>query len=133
MPRGKGGLEVFVITISRQTASLGDEIAVELADKLGVKLITRNYVINNWLSEIADEHELHMLNETSKYYLKNSHDDLTYKDHIIKRLKKVSEKESLVVLGLGSQIIFKEAPHAIHLKVISSDKKRIERIMRKYN
>lgn len=129
----KGGIEVFVITISRQTASLGDEIAAELADKLGVKLITRNYVINNWMPEIADEHELHMLKETSKYYLKTSQEDLTYKDYIIKRLKEISENESLVVLGLGSQLIFKEYPHAVHIKVISSNKKRIERIMRKYN
>ncbi len=133
MPRGKGGLEVFVITISRQTASLGDEIAVEIADKLGVKLITRNYVIDNWLPEIADEHDLHMLRETSKYYLKTAQNGETFKEYIIKRLKKEAEKQSLVILGLGSQVIFKDYAHAVHIKVICSDNRRVNRIMKKYN
>lgn len=124
---------MFVITISRQTASLGDEIAAELADKLGVKLITRNYVIDNWLSEIADEHDLHMLRETSKYYLRTAQNGQTFKEYIIERLKKEAEEQSLVILGLGSQIIFKDYAHAVHIKVICSDGRRVKRIMEKYN
>jgi len=124
---------LFVITISRQTASLGDEIAAELADKLGVKLITRNYVIDNWLSEIADEHDLHMLRETSKYYLRTAQNGQTYKEYIIERLKKEAEQQSLVILGLGSQVIFKDYAHAVHIKVICSDGRRVKRIMEKYN
>ncbi len=124
---------MFVITISRQTASLGDEIAVNLAEKLGVKLITRDYVIENWLSEVADEHDLHMLKETSKYYLKNAEKDQTYKEFINDRLKEKVEQESLVVLGLGSQIIFREYAHAVHIKVLCSDQSRVQRIREKYN
>ncbi|HMA58909.1 MAG TPA: cytidylate kinase family protein [Halanaerobiales bacterium] len=124
---------MFVITISRQTASLGDEIAAELADKLGVKLITRNYVIDNWLSEIADEHDLHMLRETSKYYLRTAQNGQTFKEYIIERLKKEAEEQSLVILGLGSQVIFKDYAHAVHIKVICSDGRRVKRIMEKYN
>jgi len=124
---------LFVITISRQTASLGDEIAAELADKLGVKLITRNYVIDNWLSEIADEHDLHMLRETSKYYLRTAQNGQTFKEYIIERLKKEAEEQSLVILGLGSQVIFKDYAHAVHIKVICSDGRRVKRIMEKYN
>lgn len=124
---------MFVITISRQTASLGDEIAAELADELGVKLITRDFVIDNWLSEIADEHDLHMLRETSKYYLRTAQNGQTYKEYIIERLKKEAEEQSLVVLGLGSQVIFKDYAHAVHIKVICSDKGRIARIKNKYN
>lgn len=124
---------MFVITISRQTASLGDEIAKKLADKLGVKLITRDYVIENWLPEVADDHDLHMLKETSKYYLKNADHEQTYKEFINKKLKEKAEKESLVVLGLGSQIIFREYAHAVHIKVLCSDQRRVQRLREKYN
>jgi len=124
---------VLTITISRQTSSLGDEIASELADKLGIRLITRDYVVENWLPEVADEHDLHMLKETSKYYLRACQTGQTFKEYIIDRLKKTAEKESLVILGLGSQIIFKDYAHAIHIKVICSEKRRIRRVMNKYN
>jgi len=124
---------VFIITISRQTASLGDEIAENLADKLGVQLITRDYVIENWLPEVADDHDLHMLKETSKYYLKNANGKQTYKEFINKKLKEKAEKESLVVLGLGSQIIFREYAPAIHIKVLCSEQRRLHRIRKKYN
>lgn len=124
---------MFVITISRQTASLGDEIAKDLADKLGVKLITRDYVIENWLPEVADEHDLHMLKETSKYYLRAADNGQTYKKFINEKLKEKAEKNSMVVLGLGSQIIFRKYAHAIHIKVLCSDKIRVRRIMEKYN
>lgn len=124
---------MFVITMSRQTASLGDEIAKNLADKLGIKLITRDYVIENWLPEVADEHDLHMLKETSKYYLKNADHEQTYKEYINKKLKEKAEKESLVVLGLGSQIIFREYAHAVHIKVLCSDQRRVQRLREKYN
>ena len=129
----KGGYKVFLITISRQTASLGDEIAANLANKLGVKLISRDYVIDNWLAEIADDHDLHMLKETSKYYLRKAQNGQTFKEYIIERLKKKAEEESLVILGLGSQVIFKDYAHAVHIKVICSDNKRVKRIMEKYN
>ncbi|MCF8009323.1 MAG: cytidylate kinase family protein [Halanaerobiales bacterium] len=124
---------MFLITISRQTSSLGDQIAQELADKLGVQLITRDYVIEKWLPEIADDHALHMLKETSKYYLKTANNGITYKDYIVKRLKEKVEKESLVILGLGSQVIFQDYAHAVHIKVISSNMYRIKRVMDKYN
>ncbi len=124
---------MFVITISRQSSSLGEEIAKELADKLGVKLLTRDHVINNWFSDVADDHDIHMLKETSKYYLKSAQNGKTFKDIIIKRLKMKVEKENLVILGLGSQIIFKDYAHAVHVKIICSDKIRVHRVMEKYN
>ncbi|MCF8002168.1 MAG: cytidylate kinase family protein [Halanaerobiales bacterium] len=124
---------MFIITISRQSASLGDELAVNLANKLGVQLITRDYVIENWLPEVADDHDLHMLKETSKYYLKNAKENQTYKEFINKKLKEKAGKESLVVLGLGSQIVFREYAHAIHIKVLCSDQRRVNRLREKYN
>lgn len=124
---------MFIITISRQTASLGNEIAENLADTLGVKLINRDYVINNWLSEIASDHELHMLQESSKFYSKKpDYMDITFAQYVENRLKEEADKESLVILGLGSQMIFRENPVALHIKVLASENRRIERIAGEY-
>ncbi|MFW6007335.1 MAG: cytidylate kinase family protein [Halanaerobiales bacterium] len=121
-----------LITISRQTASLGDQIAEELAQRLGMKLITRDYVLEKWLSEIASKHELHMLQESSKFYNKTSSKGLTFAEFIENKLKKKAKKESMVILGLGSQVIFRDSPEALHVKIVSSENNRVKRIAGKY-
>ena len=128
-----------IITISRQTASGGEEIAEELSNRLGLKLIDRNYVLENILPDIADEHQLHMLEQSSKFYTKIVNQDendpakhFTFADYISQCLKKEAEKNNLIILGLGSQIIFKNNPHAVHIKVVASEDMRLKNLEKKY-
>lgn len=128
-----------IITISRQTASGGEEIAKELSNRLGLKLIDRQYILKNQLAEIADEHQLHMLEQSSKFYTKVVNPDendpdkqFTFADYVAQSLKKEAENNNLLILGLGAQIIFKNHPHAIHIKVVASENKRLENLKEKY-
>jgi len=127
-----------IITISRQTESGGDQIAEHLANRLGLKLISRDYVLKNWLPKIADEHQLHMLEQSRKFYTKEidaenaSYKGQTFADFVSDRLREEAQQTSLVVLGLGSQIIFRNHPRAIHIKIVASEKARVERIIKKY-
>lgn len=127
-----------IITISRQTASGGEEIAQELSNRLGLKLIDRQYVLENWLPKIADEHQLHMLEQSSKYYTKIANPDqspekqITFADFIAQSLKKEAETKNLVILGLGAQMIFKRNHHSIHIKVVASEEKRLKNLEKKY-
>ncbi len=127
-----------IITISRQTESGGDEIAEHLANRLGLKLINRDYVINNWLPEVADEHQLHMLEQSRKFYTKNIdknkalYENQTFSDYVEDKLKEYAKEHSLVILGLGAQIIFRNHPRAIHIKIVASEESRIEKIMQKF-
>jgi len=121
-----------LITISRQTASLGDEIAGKLAKKLGIQIISRDYVINKWLPEVATDHELNMLKESSKFYKRKSSRGISFADFIENKLIEKAKKESLVILGLGSQVIFRNNPRAIHVKIVASKNRRIKRITKKY-
>lgn len=127
-----------IITISRQTASGGEEIAEELANRLGLKLIDRSFVLKNWLPEVADEHQLHMLEQSSKFYSKIANpkaekdEQITFADYIAQRLKKEAELNNLLILGLGAQIIFKNNPYALHFKVVASEEYRIRELEIKY-
>ncbi len=123
---------MYIITISRQTASLGDKVAENLAEKLGVNLISRDYVIENWLPEVASKHELHMLKESSKFYNKKATDDLTFAQYLENRLLEITEKQSAVILGLGSQVIFRNNPSAVHIRIIASQSSRVNRLNEKY-
>ncbi|MGM0438470.1 MAG: cytidylate kinase family protein [Bacillota bacterium] len=125
-----------IITISRQTASYGDEIAKNLAKKLGFELIDRDYILKNWLSDIANDHQLHMLKQSSKFYNKtiNKKDKkgITFGEYISNRLQEKAKIKNIVILGLGSQIIFKNNPRAIHIKIVASKKHRIHKTCKDY-
>lgn len=117
------------LTISRQTGSLGKEISGLLAKKLDLTLITHDFVVNQWLPEIADKHELHMLKESPGFYLNLSSQGLTFAEHIENRLKSYISEQPAIIFGLGAQIIFSHHPEAIHVRIIASDEVRTGRVM----
>ncbi len=127
-----------IITISRQTASGGEEIAQKLSNRLGLQLIDRKYVLENWLPEVADEHQLHMLEQSSKFYTKilnpdaKKNEQISFASYIEQRLKEKSETKNLLILGLGSQIIFKDNPYALHFKIVASEEYRCQQLKKKY-
>lgn len=125
-----------IITISRQTASYGDEIAKNLAKKLGFELIDRDYILKNWLSDIANDHQLHMLKQSSNFYNKTINKKekkgITFGEYISNRLQETAKTKNVVILGLGSQIIFKNNPRAIHIKIVASKKHRIHKTCKDY-
>ena len=121
------------ITISRDTGSLGDEIAKKLAEKQDVLHITRDYVLKNWLPEIANAHELHMLSESPGYYLKASSEGIVFYEFLEKKLHEIIKSESVVISGLGSQIIFQDHPEALHIQITGSKDHRIERMTNRNN
>ncbi len=121
-----------IITISRQDGSLGNEIAARLAQRLNMQLVVRSKVISEWMPEIANNYELHMLAESPKFYLTQCKDGLTYKQYIEKKLIEFSEKTPSIIVGLGAQIIFANNPNAVKIRIIASDEVRIQRIKKKY-
>lgn len=127
-----------IITISRQTASGGEEIAEELANRLGLKLVDRSFVLKKWLPEVADEHQLHMLEQSSKFYTKianpkaDEDKQISFANYIAQRLKKEAEKSNLLILGLGAQIIFKNHPYALHFKIVASEEFRLKQLEKRY-
>jgi cytidylate kinase len=127
-----------IITISRQTASGGEEIAKELANRLGLKLVDRSFVLKKWLPEVADEHQLHMLEQSSKFYTKianpkaDKDKQISFANYIAQRLKKEAEKSNLLILGLGAQIIFKNHPYALHFKIVASEEFRLKQLEKRY-
>ncbi len=123
---------MYIITISRQTASLGDEVARNLADKLGIDLIDRDYVVSRWLPGVADKHQLHMLKESPNFYSKKTDRGITFAEYVENKLINISRQKPLVILGLGSQIIFRNEPTAIHVRIVASDKSRINHLKNEY-
>ncbi len=123
---------MFFITVSRQTGSLGYEITQHLAQRLGLEVITHDLALNKWLPEVASSHELGMLAESPRFYLNLSSIGESFANYIKKRLQEIVEKQSVIILGLGAQVIFAGHPDALHVRIIASDTVRLERVLKSH-
>lgn len=119
---------MLVLSISHQAGSLGDEIAKLLSRKLNVRLITHNQVMSDWLPDISTKHDLNMLKESPKHYVNTSKDGISFAEYIAQRLREEAQVQPLIILGLGSQVIFKDSPNAINVRVYAPDSVRSSRI-----
>ncbi|MGE5397604.1 MAG: cytidylate kinase family protein [Chitinophagales bacterium] len=123
----------MIITVSRQTGSLGKEITELLAEKLEMPIITRDMVMSQWFPDIANKHELHMLSESPGFFLTTSSQGITFAEYLENRLRNYVAERPAIIFGLGSQIIFANDPHALHVKIIASPEVRIQRIMKTHS
>jgi cytidylate kinase len=73
-----------------------------------------------------------MLRESPKFYLSSSKTGVNFKDFIEKKLLDQAEKTPSVIVGMGGQVIFADNRDSIRVRVIASDKTRIQRIRKKY-
>ncbi len=121
-----------IITISRQDGSYGSEIAAKLSEKLGMRLILKDTVLNEWMREVTNDYQLRMLTESPKFYNNVMDCGLTYKEYIERKLVSEAEKSPCVIVGMGSQIIFAGHPDALNIRIIASDGTRVERLRQKY-
>jgi cytidylate kinase len=117
----------LLITVSRQLASFGSEIAASLSRKLGAELITRDGLLPRFLPD-ATAHELHMLPESAKFYLQQRHGGETYIALLSRGLREFAVTGSAVLLGFGSALIFAGSDSALHVRVTAPMDVRAARI-----
>ncbi|NLW10865.1 MAG: cytidylate kinase-like family protein, partial [Clostridiaceae bacterium] len=122
-----------ILTISRQNGSMGDEIAQTLADRMGWAILNREKMLQLIFEPICSETEMYKLRESAKFFLEERIPDETYLDYLTDRLLELSARESLILVGFGSQIIFSDHDEAVHLRLMAPEETRIERIKRLYN
>lgn len=139
------------VTISRQYGSGGGEIAARLASKLGWKLVDHEAVIQVAQelgisasdAEVQDEHVeslgMRLLNGLSLIQppLSNAiqivplSDDLIYHEALRKVIKAALIPGHVVIVGRGSQMLFKERRDILHVRIVAPLEQRISYVMRR--
>ena len=122
---------MHIITLSRQTGSLGEALAQEISTRLDLPLIDREYVHSHWLPTLATTKDFNLLRESIKHHLTLSKEGIPYHRAIEKRMKQAAQRGAVFV-GLGAQAVFQDHPSAVHIRVTAPDDVRIERIQKKY-
>ena len=119
-----------VITISRQTNSLGDEIAKKVAGDLGYDLIGRQQIEQalTGLGLPATEMEKYDEKKPSIW------DSLVIQQNTFMYLIRAAifdfaEQNNAVILGRGAQILLKDLPGTLRVRIVAPMAVRLNRIM----
>ncbi|HBT19353.1 MAG TPA: histidine kinase [Clostridiaceae bacterium] len=122
-----------LMTISRETGSLGDKIAEGLAKELSIPHIHREYILTHIMPHIATAHELHMLRESPGYFLKKGEKGQVFQQYLTQYLQEAAAKGPLIISGLGAQVLFRDHKDAVHVRILGSEHIRRMRIMKENN
>jgi len=124
---GKVGMDV--ITISRQLGSLGSSVGRGVAERLGYRLVWRELInqaaIRAGAPEVAlatiDDLDLLGMTPTPKRQHK-------YLDAMKQVMTEMADTGKVVIIGRAGQVVLKNHPQSIHIRIIASQEVRIARI-----
>jgi len=123
-----------IITISREVAALGDEVAAELAKKLGYKFITRQEIEKSLVEHGFPEGKLPKYDERKPgFFASLAKDRDEYLDMLHLALLEAADQGNVVFIGRGAFALFANVPNHIGIRLIADEKTRIERLMKEKN
>jgi len=126
-----------VITISRQFGSAGEIIAEMVARRLNFMLVNKKmisaklkqYGILEPTASLFDEKKIKFQGDKDKAF---EADYFHYLEALHDIIYDLAIRENLVLLGRGGQILFKDFPPALHVKIIAPLKERVKRVKQLY-
>mgnify|MGYP001015846685 FL=1 len=65
---GQEVASLSIITVSRQMASYGDEIALAVSKKLGWELFTRETVLKRFFEPVVSRQDYNLLQESARFF-----------------------------------------------------------------
>jgi cytidylate kinase len=118
-----------IITLSRQTGSLGTEIAALIAIQLDYRLIDRQLINQAAQQAGTPEAALAAIDELGLLGLRPSAKErCAYQQAVQRIMLELAEEGDIVFLGRGGQVILKGRKDTIHVRIIAPLELRISRI-----
>ena len=123
-----------VITISRQVAALGDEIASALAEKLGYVFIDRKEIEKRIVGLGFPEEKLKKYDERKPgFFASLAKDRDEYLDYVQTAILEAANQNNCILIGRGAFAILENVPNVIAVRFVSNDDIRKERLMKEFS
>ena len=123
-----------IITISRQVAALGDEVAEALAKKMGYKFINRQYIEKRILELGFPEEKMSRYDERKPgFFASLLKDRDEYLDYLQTAIYETAKEGNCIFIGRGSFVVLENVPNLISVRFVSNDDIRTERLMKEFN
>lgn len=122
-----------LITISRQIASYGDEIAALAAEKLNYQLMDREQIhelAEKCDPEFTDACALFESEIPRSFWEKHFFGSPAYTSLFEALNYEMADQGDAVILGRGSQLVLREVPGILKLRIVAPTEVRVKRIMK---
>lgn len=124
-----------IITISRQLGSLGTEIAKRLRAELNCNYLDKQSLEVQLVNKygIPEENVERYDEKKPAFWDMFSSDKDKYLHFMKTAMYEFAHQGSCIIIGRGGQVLFKELPGALHVKVIAPFTVRMMRVKNRYN
>jgi cytidylate kinase len=117
------------ITISRQLGSLGDEVAQAIAGRLKYRVVSRDLINQAALRAGAPEMALATIDELGLLGIRPSvKAQRAYHQAMQKVMEEYANQGDFIIIGRAGQVILRNHPQVLHVKVIAPSALRANRI-----
>jgi len=123
-----------IITLARQIAAKGDEVAAELAAKLNYSFITRQEIESRIIELGFPQAKLPKFDERKPGFLASMTKDRdAYQNLSQYAMLEAAAKGNIIIIGRGAFALFRTIPNHVAVRLIANDKVRIQRLMEEFD
>ena len=118
-----------VITISRQLGSYGNEIARQVAEHLGWQQISQDLINQAARAAKVPQVALAEIDELGFLGLRPSAKEWqAYQAEVARAIYQLAEQGRIVIIGRGGQMVLRDYPGILHVRIIAPREVRITRL-----
>lgn len=118
-----------VITISRELGSQGDEIALAVAERLGLRLVGREIINRAARSAGAPEVALAEIDELGLLGLKPTAAAIrSYREKVGEVILELADAGNLLLVGRGGQVVLAGRPGVLHVRICAPKEMRVHAV-----
>lgn len=123
-----------IITLSRQVAAHGDEVAQELAKQLNYKFITRKDIENRIIELGFPESKMQKYDERKPgFFASLVKDRDEYLNYVQYAILEAAEQKNVIIIGRGAFAVLQKVPNNISVRLVADQKTRISRLMKEFD
>lgn len=123
-----------IITISRQVAALGDEIATSVAEKMGYSFIGRQAIEKKIIDLGFPQEKLKKYDERKPgFFASLTKDRDEYLDYLQTAVLEAASQQNCILIGRGAFTILEDLPNLLSLRFVAKDRIRCQRLMKEFS
>ena len=123
-----------VITLSRQVAAWGDEVAQSLAQQIGYKFVSRKDIEKRIVELGFPESKMPKYDERKPGFfasLAKNRDE--YLNYVQMAILEAAALGNVIIIGRGAFAVLEDLPNNVSVRLVADEKTRIERLKKEFN
>ena len=117
------------ITVSRQMGSRGDELALQVAERLGWRRVCRDLINQAARAAGVPQVALAEIDELGFLGLRTSAKEWgAYQSQVERIIRELADGGDVVIVGRGGQMVLRERPDVLHVRVVAPFGMRMARL-----